>query len=236
MKMTIQAQVFVIVAVTAALALLMWRMGAAARKANPYEKPKGLAFLALTLVETVDGLVAGVTTHPGYRKWMGPYIGAIASYILVSNLLGLLSIDSPTNNYSVTLSLTLVTWVLIQATNIRTNGVKGYFKSFFEPYPPFVIMNFFGTIAPLISMSLRLFGNILSGGFILYLFYTFTAYLSSLIPAIGSFNFLGVLIAPFLHAYFDIFAGCIQMYIFISLSMVFIGNNTPANESSPIEE
>jgi len=116
---------------------------------------------------------------------------------------------------------------LIQSTKIRTNGIKGYLHGFIEPFPPFIIMNFFGTIAPLVSMSLRLFGNITSGSIIMTLFYTFTGFLSGLVPLIGGFDFIGVAVAPILHAYFDVFAGFIQTYIFIMLTTIFIGNELP---------
>jgi F-type H+-transporting ATPase subunit a len=98
---------------------------------------------------------------------------------------------------------------------------------FIEPFPPFIIMNFFGTIAPLISMSLRIFGNITAGGVIMTLFYAFTGFLSSTIPMIGGFDFVGVIAAPIFHAYFDVFAGFIQTYIFIMLTTIFIGNELP---------
>jgi len=48
-----------------------------------------------------------------------------------------------------------------------------------------------------------------------------------LIPVVGEFNFLGVILAPALHVYFDIFSGLIQTYIFIMLTTIFIGNELP---------
>jgi F-type H+-transporting ATPase subunit a len=95
-------------------------------------------------------------------------------------------------------------------------------------------MNIFGTFAPLVSMSLRLFGNITSGGIIMALLYTFTGFVSrfliGFIPVIGQFDFIGPIIAPALHAYFDVFVGFIQMFVFISLTTVFIGNELPVEE------
>ena len=100
------------------------------------------------------------------------------------------------------------------------------FRSF-----PFIIPNIFGKIGPLISMSLRLFGNILSGTIIMTMVYAFGSWLSSLVPFIGQFNFIGPIIAPVLHAYFDVFSGFIQMFIFITLTQVYIGNELPIEEN-----
>lgn len=190
------------------------------------EKPKGLVNLAILLVGMVDGMVTE-NTNESKAKSLAPYIGTLAMYLLVCNLMGLLALDAPTGNYSVTLSLAFITFVLKEWEALKTNGIKNYLHGFIEPIVPFIIPNFFGKVAPLISMSLRLFGNILSGTIIMTLIYTFTGWLSSLIPVVGQFNFFGPIIAPALHAYFDVFAGCIQMFIFITLTQVYIGNELP---------
>ena len=57
--------------------------------------------------------------------------------------------------------------------------------------------------------------------------YTFTGWLSDFVPLIGNFNFIGVVIAPILHLYFDVFAGFLQAFLFISLSLIFIGVEVP---------
>jgi F-type H+-transporting ATPase subunit a len=149
-------------------------------------------------------------------------------FLLFSNISGLFGLAQPTANYSVTLTLALISFILIQRAVFKTNGFVKYFTRFFEPYPVFFIMNFFGAVAPLVSMSLRLFGNITGGTIIMLLFYTFTGYIAGLIPVIGQFDFIGPLIAPFFHAYFDLFVGFIQMYVFISLTTVFVANELPS--------
>lgn len=200
--------------------------GNAFKKADVMEKPKGLVNLAVMLVETINGMVIE-NTNEDKAKVLAPYICYLAMYLLVCNLMGLLSLSAPTCNYSVTLALAFITFVLKEMEALKTNGIKAYLHGFIEPIVPFIIPNFFGKVAPLISMSLRLFGNILSGTIIMTLIYTFTGWLSSFIPVIGQFNILGPVIAPVLHAYFDVFAGCIQMFIFITLTQVLIGNELP---------
>ena len=101
--------------------------------------------------------------------------------------------------------------------------------AFIEPIPVFLPMNIFGKFSTILSMSLRLFGNVLCGGIIMSLIYSFTEFVSSalvgLFTSSGSvFNFVAPVLAPVLHAYFDVFSGFIQTLIFITLTMVFIGN------------
>lgn len=204
----------------------LFAMNREIRHADPLAKPSKFLTVGIVYYKLFQGLIKdnmGKRANPNYA----PYIGAIAMYMFLSNILGLIALPSPTANYSVTLTLALITWVLIQYTKIKTNTLKGYFLGFFQPFPPFVIMNVFGLVAPLISMSLRLFGNITSGSVLMLLFYTFTQYVSKLILPFVDFNFIGIMTAPFLHLYFDLFAGLIQTYIFISLTTIFIGIELP---------
>ena len=230
MTIVIQPEVFYIIAITALLCLFCVLCKRSLNKMDPMEKPKGLGFFAIWIVETVDNMVES-NTNKSKVKLLAPYIGTLAMYLLVSNLIGLLGLTQPTGNYSVTLALALITVILREREALKTNGLKDYIKGLFDPIPPFIIPNLFGKIAPLVSMSLRLFGNILSGSIIMTLVYAFCSWLSSLVPIIGAFNFIGPIIAPVLHAYFDVFAGCIQMFIFITLTQVYIGNELPLEEN-----
>lgn len=185
-------------------------------------KPKGLVVLAIAYVEAMVNITEPVMGKKRGRA-MAAYVGTIFMYILLSNWAGLFGIKNPTANFSVTLALALITWMSIQYTKIKANGVKGFVMDFFEPFPFFVIPNIFSMFAPLISLSLRMFGNVLSGTIIMSMFYSFTAWLSGAIPIVGGFDFMGVVLAPWLHLYFDIFSGFLQAFLFISLTTIFIG-------------
>lgn len=223
---TVQVEVFSILIIASALIVFFLFANRSLQKADPFEKPKGMVLICTILVGFFEKLTIDNMGAKAAKKY-APYIGALALFMVVSNLSGLLGLAQPTANYSVTLTLALISFILIQRTKIKVNGIKGYLHGFIEPFPPFIIMNFFGTIAPLVSMSLRLFGNITSGSIIMTLVYTFTGFLSGFIPVIGGFDFVGVALAPILHAYFDVFAGFIQTYIFIMLTTIFIGNELP---------
>lgn len=229
MKITVQAEVFSIFILVTLLFIFFFIANKKIRKADPFEKPKGIVLLCAIYVQAMSKLTSD-NMGPTAAKNFAPYIGVLALFMFTSNISGLFGLSAPTANYSVTLTLAGISFIMIQTTVYKSVGFKQFFHRFIEPFPPFIIMNFFGTIAPLISMSLRLFGNITSGAIIMTLFYTFTGWVSGLVPMIGGFNFIGIVLAPFLHAYFDVFAGLIQTFIFITLTTIFIGNELPSKD------
>ncbi|MBQ7888794.1 MAG: F0F1 ATP synthase subunit A [Erysipelotrichaceae bacterium] len=229
LHLTIQSDAFVVVGLTAILCLAVFLISKVIDKADPLAKPKGLILVGiLWLSETLDRQVKD-NVGKKYSKLLTPYVLTIAMYIFISNILGLFGFTSPTSNWSVTLTLTIITWVMVQIAQLKAGGFGAYMHAFIEPIPVFLPMNIFGKFSTILSMSLRLFGNVLCGGIIMSLIYSFTGFVSDTIVGLfassGSpFNFVAPVLAPVLHAYFDVFSGFIQTLIFITLTMVFIGN------------
>lgn len=180
------------------------------KKANIEEKPKGILNVMETFVQAVQNLVVTTVGQHNLERF-GPYMFMLAMFLPVANLLGLVGLTPPTSDYSVTLSLALITFVWTQYWAFRNGGgLIGYIKGFFEPIALFAPINLLGEIGNPISLSFRLFGNIMSGGIIMALLY----------QALG---FIAPIVAAPLHAYFDVFSGLLQTFIFIMLSMIFIG-------------
>ncbi len=94
---------------------------------------------------------------------------------------------------------------------IYAKGFKGWGKGLTEPIWLLTPLNLIGEVANPISLSFRLFGNILGGTIIMGLYYNLPWYLMLGIPSA-------------LHAYFDIFAGVLQAFIFVMLSMTFVSS------------
>ena len=209
----IQKELIFSLIIMGCLSLSFIYIGLKFKKADPLQKPKGILLVVETLVDMVGKYMHSIMPSQ-YEKNYYPYFAMMFVYLVFSNVSGLLGFEAPTSNYSITLSITLITFTLIQFNAIRTKGGLTYLKDLV--WPP---TNILGTIAPLISLSMRLFGNILSGSILMSLVYAFTGYLSSFVM---SFNFLGPVIAPILHVYFDVFAGCIQTLVFITLSSILI--------------
>ncbi len=226
MKIIIAKEIPAIIFITISLCVLMYVVAQKIKKINYLETPKGISFLAVLFVQTIDKFV-GQNMDKEDVELFSPYIATIALYIFCANISGLSGfLFPPTASLSVTFPLAFITWFLIEKQSLKTNGIKGFIKNLFEPLPIFVLPNVLGHISPLISLSVRLFGNILSGGVILTIVYWATSNLSkfmfNLLQFNINFNVFGIFIAPILHLYFDIFAGFIQTFVFVSLTMVLI--------------
>lgn len=193
------------------LCIIGFIIGRKAKKADFKKNPKGILLLGEIFVEFIQGLVSQ-TMGKGNQGFV-PYIGSLALFLAFSNLLGLVGLLPPTSNYNVTLGLALITVTLTHVNNIRFNGVKNYVKGYFEPVAFLSPINLLGELATPISLSFRLFGNIISGVIITTLLYS-------------AVNSISVYVAPFLtpifHAYFDVFAGLIQTFVFMMLTMINI--------------
>lgn len=213
-------EVISIIILTCFLSVLFIAVGRRLKHLDPDTVPKGLTRTLLFYVETLTNYTVE-SMGEKHGKPMAAYIGAVFTYILLANMMGLTGLESPTSSLSVTLVFAIISFILVQRASIKSNGLKGYIKGFFQPIFLFFIPNFFGAIAPLISLSLRLFGNVLSGGVIMTLVYTFAAWVSSFLFGTG-FNWFGVIIAPVLHLYFDLFSAFLQAFIFISLTQILI--------------
>ena len=131
-----------------------------------------------------------------------------------SNLLGLIGLQPPTSNLSVNVTLAVMMFVLVQYTGLKEKGIKGRIAELCDPFLLFMPLNVLGDLALPVSLSLRLFGNMLAGTIIVGMVY---GLMESLLP----FSIIGYSLTPFFHAYFDIFSGLIQTYIFFTLASFF---------------
>lgn len=138
-----------------------------------------------------------------------PFVATLFLYILVSNLLSLIPFcQSPTASLSTTAALALSTFAFAIGVGMRERGF-GYFKKYFKPVFIMLPMNIIGDISKVISMAVRLYGNMVSSGVIL-LILTGIRFLSVGFPVL--INLLGTI------------SGVIQAYIFSMLAMIMISS------------
>ncbi len=185
---------------------------------NYKDKPSGVQNVVELAIEYMDSFVRSSMTDK--YAYFGNWFFGVFVFILVSNLSGLLGFRSPTADLCTTAALALSTFFLIHFMGIK-KGKGGYFKGYFEPIFILFPINVVSEVATPISLSFRLFGNILGGMIIMSMVYMA---LGSLPSVLKIFN-LGV--PAVLHVYFDVFAGCIQTVIFTMLSMIFIKDKIP---------
>lgn len=161
------------------------------------------------IVEKLDGLIHGVMGRKAGK--FANYIGTIFIFILISNISGLFGLRPPTADYGVTLPLGLLTFTLIHFNKFKYQKVSGVLKGLCEPWPIWAPINVIGDVAVPISLSLRLFANVLSGTVMMALVY-------------GLLKWVAVIWPAALHVYFDLFSGAIQTYVFCMLTMTYISD------------
>lgn len=190
---------WVIMAVLVLISILLTR--------NLKEVPTGKQNVAEAIVGGVNDLVK--QTMGEDKLYFAPYMGTLLMYLAFANLSGLLGWRPPTADLNTTFALSILTFAMTQIYGLKAKKM-GYLKGFCEPFAFMLPTNIIGELANPISLSFRLFGNILGGVVIMALVYS----------AMGNFAFIPV--PAILHAYFDVFSGLIQTFIFVMLSMVFI--------------
>ncbi|MCR5301484.1 MAG: F0F1 ATP synthase subunit A [Lachnospiraceae bacterium] len=175
--------------------------------ADPYAEPGTFQNIVELMVEMLDNMITGVMGKNA-TKFLG-YISTLFAFILISNISGLLGLRPPTADYGVTFPLGLITFSLIFYNKIKHQGVGGFLKGLCDPWPIWAPINIIGDIAVPISISLRLFANVLSGTVMMALVYGLLYKIAWGWPG-------------FLHIYFDLFSGAIQTYVFCMLTMTYI--------------
>ncbi|WP_455715184.1 F0F1 ATP synthase subunit A [Anaerosporobacter sp.] len=146
----------------------------------------------------------------GHGKEYIPFLMTVGIYIGISNLIGLFGFKPPTKDLNVTATLGIMSIILIEVAGFRKKGGKGFIKSFAEPMPVVLPINILELFIKPLSLCMRLFGNVLGSFVIMELI---KIILPAVIPVVFS-------------AYFDIFDGLIQAYVFVFLTALFVKEAT----------
>jgi len=160
-------------------------------------------------VEAIRSLLRDLVGPHGLKYF--PVVATFATLILISNLLGMLpDMVSPTANLNTTLALGLTSFLYYNYIGIRENGLWGHLKHFMGPVPAIAIMMFpielISNLARIMSLSLRLFGNIFGEEQV-------SGQISGLVPWL----------VPIFLMPLSLLAATLQTFIFIVLSMIYLG-------------
>lgn len=189
--------------------LIVFSICARKKMQHPDEVPGVFQNIIELIVEMLDNMVNGIM-GPNATRFVN-YLSMVFIFILVSNISGLFGLRAPTADYGVTLPLGLITFALIHYNGVKKNKVK-HFTNLFQPVALLFPINVIGEFAVPLSLSLRLFGNVLSGTVMMGLLYGITPIFTRFgIPAAA-------------HVYFDLFSGAIQTYVFCMLTMVYVND------------
>lgn len=176
-------------------------------KVNATDTPGKFQTAIELIIEMLGNMVDGIMGKNAKR--FVNYITALFIFIICSNLAGLFGLRPPTADYGVTFALGIMSFLIIHFCGIKAKGGK-HFSNMCKP-ALLTPINIIGEVATPISLSLRLFGNIMSGTVLMGLIYDLVGRFALIFPA-------------FLHGYLDLFSGCIQAYVFCMLTMVYVND------------
>lgn len=141
-------------------------------------------------------------------KTYGPLIVCLFLFLLISNWLGLIPhLQEPTKDLNTPLSLGVLGFVIAHYAGIKSKGFKAYVMEYFQPIFFMMPLNLIGELAKIVSISFRLFGNIMGG---------------SIIILVVSYLTYNIVLPPLLNAFFGLFVGTIQAFVFTMLTVVYI--------------
>ena len=136
-----------------------------------------------------------------------PLIGTLFIFLVAANLSGVLpGVEAPTAKIETPAALALIVFVSVHYFGVRARGLLGYLASFAKPKLIMLPFNLISEVTRTFSLMVRLFGNVMSGGFVI-----------ALVVALAG------LFVPIPFMVLEILLGLIQAYIFTVLATVFIG-------------
>ncbi|WP_294409661.1 F0F1 ATP synthase subunit A [uncultured Ruminococcus sp.] len=135
-----------------------------------------------------------------------PYMATVIIFIGFSNIIGLFGLVPPTKDLNVTAALAIMSIILVEYAGIRAKGAKGWLKGFTQPVAIITPLNIMEVAIKPLSLCMRLFGNVLASFIIMEM-------IKVVCP---------LFIPVALSAYFDIFDGFIQAYVFVFLTSLYI--------------
>ncbi|MDP9190935.1 MAG: F0F1 ATP synthase subunit A [Acidobacteriota bacterium] len=181
------------------------------------DNPGGFQQFLEIIVSGLKALLEDIVGHGASKKFLH-IIGGFACFIFVSNLFGLVFfLQPPTGNPNTTFGLGLTAFLYYNYQGIKTQGVGPYLKHFMGPMPllaPLMLpIELIGHFARILSLGMRLFGNIFGE-------HTATGIFMGMLPFVLPWPMMGL----------GIFGAFLQTFVFIMLTMVYIGGAVAAEE------
>ena len=169
--------------------------------------PKGGQNVFEVVINGIEEFMVGVTGEEG--RYLFPLIGTLAFFILISNYMGMIpGFFGPTANVNTTAACAIIVVVYTHVIGVKFHG-PAYIKHFMGPIwwlsPLIFVVEVIGHIARILSLSIRLFGNIFGEELVLAILMVLA----------------GLYLAPLPVMFLGLFTGGVQAFIFCLLSMMY---------------
>ncbi len=166
--------------------------------------------LAEVMVVVFQGLVSDALDERNRHYF--PLILTLFLFLWISNMLGVIPyLSEPTKDLNTPLAYGILGFVIAHYAGIKNKGFKAYASEYFQPMFFMAPLNVIGELSKVVSISFRLFGNIMGG---------------SIIILVVSHLVYNLVLPPVLNAFFGLFVGTIQAFVFTMLTLVYISVQT----------
>lgn len=173
----------------------------------------------------VDLIYGWIDQNMGKHNYrFGPYLCTVFMFLICLNAMGLFGVRPPTADLNAALAFTTVSFLSIHIFAMMQKGFWGHMKHIAGPVPILFPINLVVELAVPVSLTFRLFGNILGGVIIVELLYELMFYLSESVHL--TIPIFAIATPIILNLFFDVFEPILQGFIFTILTMVFIGIST----------
>ncbi len=180
------------------------------------KKDSIVRFCLIEAVTSLMNMCKQTLDHFSYNHFS--FVASLFIFIFVCNAMSVIPyVEEPTVDVNTALALGLMSFLYREFYTVKTVGIWTYIKGYFQPVFIMMPLNIIGKLSSILSISFRLFGNIL-GGSVISNIYTNTVS-SSIVGAVINFSGMGLVIAGF----FGIFEGFVQAFIFSVLTLTYIG-------------
>jgi F-type H+-transporting ATPase subunit a len=151
-----------------------------------------------------------------------PLAGTLFLFVFVSNLVGMFPppFSSPTGDLSVTAALAAVVFLAVPFYGIRARGLRNYLRGYVQPNPFLLPLNVLGELTRTLALAVRLFGNIMSGEFLLLVI---IGVVTTVLRGYAQVFIVAAIPLTLFLAVLSLIVAAIQAYIFTVLALVYIG-------------
>jgi len=202
-NITINLEVIVMTWIVFALLIVLGLFASYKRKILP----RPIQALGELIVSLLYGLTEDALGKE-LAKTYAPLICALFMFLLLSNWLGIIPhLEEPTKDLNTTFGLGIMGFFIAHYAGIKSKGFKAYIKEYFQPIFFMMPLNVIGELAKIVSISFRLFGNIMGG---------------SIIILVISHLIYSLVLPPLLYGFCGLFVGTIQAFVFTMLTIVYI--------------
>jgi F-type H+-transporting ATPase subunit a len=202
-NITINLEVIVMTWIVFALLIVLGLFASYKRKILP----RPIQALGELIISLLYGLTEDALGKE-LAKTYAPLVCALFMFLLLSNWLGIIPhLEEPTKDLNTTFGLGIMGFFIAHYAGIKSKGFKAYIKEYFQPIFFMMPLNVIGELAKIVSISFRLFGNIMGG---------------SIIILVISHLIYSLVLPPLLYGFFGLFVGTIQAFVFTMLTIVYI--------------